>query len=253
MHERPAGSLLGCAPNFRDVAETAPGLRPGLLFRSDAILDPDDADASRLREYGIRLVIDLRSDQERKSAPNHWWTANGVEIAEFDVAASGDPGNIMASLINDPSVAGAHRMMVGAYASFAAGILPMLRFLGEKLEAGALPVMLHCTAGKDRTGVSVALLLIALGIAREHVHHDYLASNGRVQRHAFEATRAMMQARMDEPLEDAALAAVCGVHLDFLDSAFKAIDASHGSVEAWLLDAGFDERRRAALRQALIL
>ena len=57
-------AALRCAPNFRDVAETVPALKPGVLFRSDAIIDPDGPDGDLLSACGIRLVVDLRSKGE---------------------------------------------------------------------------------------------------------------------------------------------------------------------------------------------
>lgn len=247
-----SAATLRCSPNFRDVAETVPALKPGVLYRSDAIIDPDGADGDLLAQCGIRLVIDLRSRSERSAQPNHWWTAAGVEIAEFEVAIAGDPAVVMQPLLADQGAEGAHGMMVAAYATFPEGALPMLRQVGARMERDGLPVMIYCTAGKDRTGVSIAFLLLALGIDPERVRADYLASNGRQSQTAIDATRDMIEAVLSRPLTDAGLARMCGVHADFLESAFAAVEATHGSIDAYLQAAGFDTARRDRLAALML-
>lgn len=245
-------AALRCSPNFRDVAETVPALKPGVLYRSDAIVDPDGADSALLAACGIRLVVDLRSRRERAARPNRWCDAAGIEIAEFDVAHADDPATILQPLLDDPGAAGAHGMMVASYATFSRGVLAMLNQVGARMERDGLPVMIHCTAGKDRTGVSIAFLLLALGIGPELVRADYLASNGRQNRHVIEMTRYMVEAALSRPLTDEGLARMCGVHSDFLDSALAAAEASHGSIDGYLDAAGLDRARRGRLAERML-
>src|SRR5262249_17514356 len=114
---------------------------------------------------------------------------------------------------------------------------------------GGLPAVVHCTAGKDRTGVTAALLLLLLGVSREHALADYaltsLYTAGRI--HAperFFSGRGIRPARVRALLgsEPATLAAA----LDHLDEA-------HGGVERWARErAGLSSAELASLREALL-
>jgi protein-tyrosine phosphatase len=243
---------LSSAPNFRDVAAKVPGLRAGRLFRSDMVMIPDAADAPQIAACGIRLVIDLRSPGERARAPHRWFTRTGVDIAGFDVAGRADSRDALDRFAANNTVDGAHEMMRSAYERFSAGAIPMLRYLGQQIEAGQLPLLVHCTAGKDRTGFAIAMLLFALGIPRDAIDQDYLASHGREHRNAVEATRAIMNALLPTPITEEALARMSGVHVDYLESALAQIERSYGSLSAYLRLAGFDEKRVQRLREILL-
>jgi protein-tyrosine phosphatase len=243
---------LSSAPNFRDVAAKVPGLRAGMLVRSDMIMMPDAADAPQIAACGIRLVIDLRSPGERARAPHRWFTQTGVEIAGFDLAGRADTRDALNRFAANNTVDGAHEMMRAAYEGFSAGAIPVLRFLGERIEAGQLPLLVHCTAGKDRTGFTIAMLLFALGIPRDAIDQDYLASHGREHSNAVEATRAMMNALLPNPITEEALARMSGVHVDYLEAALAEIERTYGSLSAYLLLAGLDEQRVQRLREILL-
>jgi protein-tyrosine phosphatase len=248
----PRSNKLASVPNFRDVAAKVPGMRAGMLFRSDMVMTPDEADAPQIAACGIRLVIDLRSPSEQQRAPHHWFTQTGVEISGFDVAGRADPRIALERFAADNTVDGAHEMMRSAYEGFSAGALPVLRFLGERIEAGQLPLLVHCTAGKDRTGFTIAMLLFALGIPRDAINHDYLESHGREHHNAVEATRAIMNALLPNPITEEALARMSGVHVDYLESALAEVARTYGSLSAYLQLAGFDEKRVARLREILL-
>jgi protein-tyrosine phosphatase len=250
---KPDGMLPRCATNFRDVAANVPSLRQGILFRSDMVAGPDEDDAEFLRSCGIRLVFDLRSASERAAQPNTWWREAGAEVAEFEVAGQANPTEFAATLSSNPGVAGAHALMCAAYASFTQGAVSMLRHLGERLETGHMPVLIHCTAGKDRTGVTVAFLLLALGIEPEIATRDYLASQGRMNPRAADATREIMASTYAGSIDDAAIAHICGVHEDFLASALGAAQASHGSLKEYFAQANLDDARRQRLRSQLLI
>lgn len=246
------GGSPQCAPNFRDVADLVPGLRSGQLYRSDFIAEPSEEDESILRRHRIRVVVDLRSEHESESWPNRWWMESGAEVVRVDVASRGDPSRIAEALQSSPGAQGAHRMMKEAYALFPHGAVPALRLLGERLEQGDLPALVHCTAGKDRTGFTVAALLLALDVPQEAVLADYLASHGRVNRRVAEQTRAIMDRAFDGAIDDEAYETINGVHEDFLRSALEAVERSHGSLGRYLHEAGLDDRRIGILKDRLL-
>src|SRR3546814_4427265 len=92
-----------------------------------------------------------------------------------DLRASGNEG--WTALKNDPSEHGARSAMLVNYRDMPRALLPHLHLLIEAIIAGEMPMLVHCTAGKDRTGVTIAVLLLALGVSREDVVRDYLRSD----------------------------------------------------------------------------
>ncbi|MGW1173737.1 tyrosine-protein phosphatase [Kitasatospora sp. NPDC002543] len=165
--------------NFRDPAVlTDPAsrwIRPGALFRSAQPFPAADADTvAQLREHGITTVVDLRGEAE--SDPGDWAAAEAAGIAV--VAARINPGN--------DELDRAMRAMttaedLGAFYLLMAESAP--RALAAAVEATAHPggVLVHCAAGKDRTGLLTALLLELLGVPAEEIVADYARTNAALQ------------------------------------------------------------------------
>jgi protein-tyrosine phosphatase len=111
------------------------------------------------------------------------------------------------------------------------------------LEAGSPALLFHCTAGKDRTGFGAALILSALGVDRDTVLEDYLATT-RLWRGAADIRKSLASVAGD---------VLTSVHPQFLDAGFAAMEAAHGSVEGYLeAKVGLGRARRDALRAALV-
>ena len=194
---------LTTAPNFRDLGglPTADGriVRPGLVFRSEALLEPIDADAAAIIAYGIVLVCDLRSDSERNHAPNDWWAAQGVELLDLDVMAAIEAcDGPWLRLRSDRTTAGAIAAMEATYTALPAAALVHLAAIVDRIIAGNLPLLIHCTAGKDRTGFVSAMLLAALGVDHATILADYLDSDGRWTPQVREHTRQMVADQIAE-------------------------------------------------------
>ena len=116
------------------------------------------------------------------------------------------------------------------------------------LIAGDVPLLVHCTAGKDRTGFVCAMMLMGAGVAAGPVMADYLASERRRHPQVSEATRTMM-ANAGVAISDEILAALNGAREDYLAASFAVLDADFGGVEAYLDTVGVD---RVALRSAFV-
>lgn len=254
-----AATRIGCAPNFRDFGgfPTRSGrkVRRGRLFRSEAIVAPGEEDAARLAAAGIRLVCDLRGGQERRSAPNHFWAGAGVELLEMDVAAGlRAPGDPLAMLADGSGVEGARRLMIETYRGLPAAGAPHLRTLFRRLAGGAQPVLIHCTAGKDRTGFVAAMVLHALDVAADEIITDYLASGRHPHPTVVEATRRIMEDGIGAPISDAALDVLVGVDARYLEASLAAIRENHGSIERYLEEtAGLSRAIRHRLHEALVV
>ncbi len=249
-------SGLSCAPNFRDIGgATGFGgrrVRSGRLFRSEALLEPTAEDAAVLATHGVTLVCDLRSESERLHAPNRWWAAQGVERAEFDLLAGFSQGaGPWSALRRDPGRTGGEEAMRTVYEGMPAAAAPHWAPLVENVLATEGAVLIHCTAGKDRTGFVSAILLAALGVERPAIMTDYLASRGRRTERVAEATRRLVQAQVGEVSLDA-LEALLDVEESYLDTSFEVIEAQYGGLAVYLEAAGAGPDRIAALQAWLL-
>ncbi len=168
--------------NFRDVATSGGGpLRPGRLFRSAQPFHLDQADIAMVRDAGIATIVDLREPHEQ--VPPDWTPVEttGVRIVRVPVAdqilpSADENAPPRGPRLRSSSVAEGHQILADFYLAIIdrAGIR-----LGEVIEAVADggPALLHCAAGKDRTGTTVALLLDLIGTDHEVIVADFLRTN----------------------------------------------------------------------------
>lgn len=170
--------------NLRDMGgyttEDGGRLRTDQLFRSGhlAYVEPDARAA--IAELGISLVCDFRIDEERDEHPNRYAAGHDPIIKHFPVWPVGTPGvdNTVARLLRgevDPQTALAdqcsgYQEFVREQSDQFAGPFAAL------VDHAPSPMMMHCSAGKDRTGIAAALLLTCLGVSRADVVSDYLLS-----------------------------------------------------------------------------
>lgn len=150
--------------NLRDIGGYPAGhgrqTRWRTLFRADALDRLPDASQRALIELGLRTVIDLRRPDELESNPNVFRTSPDVRyrhLAMFDM----DPG------AHPDGAVGWYRGALDSFRDRLVGVASAL------LEPGALPAVIHCAAGKDRTGITVGLLLSAVGVPGAIVADDY--------------------------------------------------------------------------------
>jgi protein-tyrosine phosphatase len=251
------------AVNFRDLGgfrtEDGRTVGRGLIFRSGELNTLNPADLETLSKLQIRYIYDLRTDAERASAPTNWTVAppSIIPIAVgFD--AKEDPSASMQAFFaegTDP----AHAMaaMRGATAKIAVDGAPAIGKILRALSQGDAPAIIHCTAGKDRTGVVSAVLLTLLGVSKEDVYNDYLMSNSAVSAQMMR----LRQPRTGKASAPSPLAALpvdtikvlMGVDRSFLDSAFAAIDAKYGSFTAYTSDGlKLTSQEVAALRSRML-
>jgi protein-tyrosine phosphatase len=263
MPSAPPISLLTCAPNFRDIGgyTGADGatVRGGRIFRSQLIANPTEADKAALGRIGIRYVCDLRGMHEREASPNLWLaeplpTVRNLNIG-MDVKAGA--GELLGIIAADPTVHGIRKMMMRTYSLLPTAFEGKLGlFLDDILAGGDFPALIHCTAGKDRTGFVTAMLLLSLGVSRDQVHYDYALTEKFID---MERMMAASAAYLQEIVGDRItpdremLRLLCGTSPDCLEAAFAAIDRDYGSVANYLeKTAGFDAAKRERLRGLML-
>ena len=159
--------------NFRDLGGVAAPSRPDLLYRADGLHRTDQLGRDRLVANGIRTVIDLRTDAEltREGRFDH------PEVAFHHVPIVEDLSDLMqASTVEDNLMLDHYRIMTSTGGTRFAEALGLI---GASLSVGR-PVVFHCTAGKDRTGILAALILHALGVDDDTIAADYGRSSDAV-------------------------------------------------------------------------
>lgn len=242
----PGTIALASIPNLRDAGGHPAGdgwrVRRGLLYRSVTLSAASDADLATLADLGIGAVFDLRTAIEQERNPDR--LPAGAKHVPLDVLADSgeaDPAAVFA-LMDDPPRAsreladgGTERFYIATYhdmvrlPSARAGFGRLYRSLAHTNGGAAL---VHCTTGKDRTGWATAALLLFLGVATDLVVEEYLQSDAPV-RAAYAGVVADFVARggsreVIEPL--------MSVKPAFLQAALDAMQADHGSVEAYFSD-----------------
>jgi protein-tyrosine phosphatase len=168
--------LEGCL-NLRDLGgyETADGrrVRFGCVFRSDELHALTDADLEAVGRLGIRVVFDLRNVDERDARPNR--LPPGVEVLERATPSTGgDTRTTEQQIMRGELPLADDEFFSGVYIRLLDALAPELRSILERaVDARDRPLLFHCAAGKDRTGITAAVLLGVLGVPDEVILDDY--------------------------------------------------------------------------------
>jgi protein-tyrosine phosphatase len=221
-------------PNFRDVASAVPGsapaLRQGVLLRG-AVPRADDHVGTAF-EWPPRLVVDLRSAREIE--PTHPLNGPDTSVVHAPLLADLEPGQASRSSLGDLYV-----LMVKASAH------ELVR-VAQAVAATEGPAYVHCAAGKDRTGVAVALMLRLAGVSRADVMADYLASNDHLD---------AIDARLRPPGQQGPT--LYGprrlmVSADLLDAVMDVWDSHTGGTAGWFEASGGTVDAMSRLRRRLV-
>ena len=261
--DRPDGShatlALAGATNFRSLgglpAAGGRRIRPHALMRADRLAALTSDDWTTLAGTGIATICDLRSESERAEHPNRTPPQLAVRELHCDIRNDlrADPA-LARLLLDEPTARGAERVMIEIYRRFPAYMGGTLATLVERLLAGGAPLLVHCSAGKDRTGFVIAMLLHALEVPDELIRQDYLASRNWP---GADSHRASLEARLGAIIPPHELAAAVDTVLDvrevYLEAAMDALRAEFGSVARYLeTAAGLSTERVARLRDHLL-
>jgi protein-tyrosine phosphatase len=241
MSDSPARHLnLAGASNFRDLGgyATKDGrtVRWRQIFRSNHLAHLTDDDAAVLRSLGVKRAFDFRGTGERAEAlcgisdiTVHSLPVEPTVVAALRAIAEGGT-----PLSADHAV----EVMRDSYRSYVQQNTPRFRTLFAHLLEDRAPLVIHCTAGKDRTGFACALILHTLGVPDDVISDDYLLTNQFYRRDPNSAS----------DLPDHVKQVLGSVQPAFLGAAFEAIDADYGNLETYLRDGiGLGAAERTAL------
>jgi protein-tyrosine phosphatase len=241
--------------NFRDAGgyRAAAGIvRSNFLFRSGRLAAATGDDETLLRGLRITAIVDLRRGAERDAHPTGSW-ATACEAITSDIGGHADPW-VTFLRSTEPSAAAVRDYILAFYRSvpFEERHIDLFSRYFSVLAQGGGPLLVHCSGGKDRTGIAVALTHALLGVSRDDILHDYLLTN---QHWNYEthggAVAVAMQEEAGKPVDPAAVRAAIEVNAEYLDAAFDVIIERAGTIPNYLeevLGISADQRRRIISR-----
>jgi protein-tyrosine phosphatase len=246
--------------NFRDFGgyDGAGGgtVVTGKLFRTASFAEATAKDIAWLAGLDAKFVVDLRRPEERTEMPNLWPEAH-LRVITNDEGYKELPPHIGVLMETDLTADAVRAYMTSAYAHYPYEPRYVALFKawlhGLANEGG--PAIVHCAAGKDRTGVACMLVLTALGVDRDTITTDYELTNVAVD---LEARMPMIRQRISErrgtEVSAEAIRPMLGVHRDYLASAYDAIEKKYGDVPAYMNAVlGVDEAMVAKLRERFLV
>ena len=242
MPDSPVRHLnLAGASNFRDLggypARDGRVVRWRQIFRSNHLGHLTDADIEVLRELGLRSAYDFRGTEERVAAMCglEEIAVHSLPVEPTVVAALRARRDAGAAL----SSADALEVMRDSYRNYVRLSTPSYRALFGHLLEDSAPLVIHCTAGKDRTGFACALILHALDVPDDLIAEDYLMTNRFYRRDPTHSP----------DLPEDVKQALASVEASFLAAAFEAISADYGGLENYFSDGlGLGAAERTRLR-----
>lgn len=235
------------ARNFRDFGgyQTEDGhqVRWGMLYRSNQPAGMTGVDYAKVQSIGLATVVDFRTSEEREQAPTQW---KGNAAPEFALLPMGETERLkelepqIQSAVETGDLEGLLRLGTESYRrmpiEYAEEFGQLLRLFAQPQ---TLPLMMHCHAGKDRTGIGAALVLSLLGVPRETIISDYLLSNQLLL--------------SDDDSKTAIEKLYWGVRREWLQASFDSIEARYGSVENYTQTAlGLDRQTLKQIRANLL-
>lgn len=240
--------------NFRDYGGYAVAgggrIKTGLLWRSAQHGDATDADLAVIEALGIKTIIDLRGPSERAAKPCRRPASCDAEVLFHPEETAGLALHTEAA-DGVLTAAEARAAMIRLYEgiAFRPNLLAMVRQYLGVLARGAQPSLVHCVAGKDRTGFTVAVFQRMLGVHSDDVMADYMLTNAAAKLDQRIASGAFRDIPRFASHDAATVRALWGVEAAYLDTAFAALKAQHSSLNQYY-DAvlGVDAAGREKLR-----
>jgi len=236
--------------NFRDfggyAGQDGRAVKTGRLFRSAHLSKLTDEDLNAISDLDINLVVDLRYAPERKRQPSRF-PSPMPQLHEYPDVIRADGPKVApheAFMEHELYTAqDAHDYMIRSYTArpfdpgFQKIFTDTLRYMAHENEAHSTGVIVHCAAGKDRTGTLCALIQSVLGVSREDIMADYMMTLDAVDiDRIIEPAAAAFSKRYGRVVDTKALWPMFGVVPDFLNAALDGMIDDAGSVETYVTE-----------------
>jgi protein-tyrosine phosphatase len=248
--------------NFRDVGglPTVDGrrVRYGVLFRSGHLAHATEDDAAFFSSLGLHTIFDFRNAADQKlEGPDvelpgvrnvNLPLSDPADGAEFWTMVRDGEIDQLREILGDGKAA---NRMIASYRKIIKERTAEHSRVLHALAEDSLPVLMHCAAGKDRAGLSVAVTLLVLGVEREAIVADYLESNAKHRRYKVRRSGSSASAYSSEVME--LLSPLFEARVEYLTAAFETIDETWGGVDAYLEKGlGITPEIRDRLRERLL-
>lgn len=227
------------------------------VFRAGVLSYVTDEDHRHLRALGIRTICDLRRADERGKEPTRWPDATALALSFEDEPNTQTLRSYAAQ--RPATAAGMFDAMLALYRGLPERMSPRIRGMLSCIAQGNVPMVVHCAAGKDRTGFAIAILLAILDVPRETIVEDYLLTNEVGDFESFIRSRQQTElglADANHPLlamPEELRRVLLSAHPDFLFAAFEHIDRNLGGLDDYVdQTVGLDPSARERLRAVLL-
>lgn len=245
--------------NFRDFGGYATGcgrgLKRGVLYRSGHHARASDADLDRLTELGVAVLVDLRRKHERVREPSRRPQSFGAQVLENDLGLQDDPW-VQGLRGVEATADWFHEDALVFYrrAPFEDAYLDLFSRYFHALAAADGAVLVHCAAGKDRTGMLCALTHHIAGVHDDDLIADYLLTNDETRIEArIPSLSEFLHELTGHVPSDAVVRKALSVEPAYLDAAFDEMRARFGSLDGYLEQGlGIGEGEREAIRAKIL-
>lgn len=230
-------------------------VRTGVLFRSGQHMEATDADLELVHALGIRTVIDLRGNSERAGFPCRRHASFAAQVIAFDGETSNSPPHEGGGgkIVMTPERARARMLAVYTRMPVNPAMIWIFQKYFKALDEGEGASLVHCFAGKDRTGVAASLALHVLGVHRDDYIAEFLLTNEAPTRAVLERQSLPRMEAHYGAIEPEALHNLMGVLPEYLETYIAEVTRDHGSLDAYLAGTlGVDEAMKARLIAKLV-
>lgn len=232
------------ASNFREIGglETSNGgkLKSGILFRSDELYHLTNNDIKKLETLNLKVICDLRTDYERKSKPDRLPVNNLLKVVNipfFHQKRDYNQLQIMWFLITNSHKINFEKFIKEHYFNNAferaTEVGQVINLLSGK---DNLPILIHCKAGKDRTGLIAAIIQLLAGVPLNTVFDEYLSTNDFIK-DKMEAAEKLIRRMSFFRASSEKIKPLLEVRREYLEDVITVITTRYGSIENYLLSA----------------
>ncbi|WP_298302749.1 tyrosine-protein phosphatase [uncultured Erythrobacter sp.] len=245
--------------NLRDyggyAADDGTKVKSGFLFRSGQHMEASEADLELVQSLDIQTIIDFRGESERTSFPCSRHPEFAADVIAFEGETTSSPPHEGGWDKTDMTAEKGRQRMISVYTRMPVNpaMIDMFGRYFRSLDERDGGSLIHCFAGKDRTGVGASLLLHVLGVHYDDIVAEFMLTNDAPTQHILERQSLPRMEAHYGYIEPEAIRNLMGVREEYIGTYWQEVMRDHGSVDNYLAQTlGVDEARKARLRKRLL-